>query len=118
MGRFTYGPKITVDFDDRVLAHLQTVISAKLRRNESCMFTWIDDDSTGDGRTSVWLNPSTALGFKYFGKRSPRINRQWIELLMLSANSVGGLHIVPEPPETPDEVLVNGNGHHHHEQEH
>ena len=47
MGRFTYGPKITVDFDDRVLAHLQTVIAAKIRRGESFMFTWIDDDSTG-----------------------------------------------------------------------
>jgi hypothetical protein len=118
MGRFTYGPKITVDFDDRVLVHLQTVISAKLRRGESFMFTWIDDDSTGDGRTSVWLHPATAIGFKYFGKRVPHINRQWIELLMLSANSVGGLHIVPEPPEAPEEIPVNGHGQRHTEQEH
>jgi hypothetical protein len=99
MGRFTYGPKITVDFDDRVLAHLQAVIAAKVRRGESFMFTWIDDDSTGDGRTTVWMNPTSALGFKFFGKRSPRLNREWVEALMTSANSVAGLHIVPEPPE-------------------
>jgi hypothetical protein len=99
MGRFTYGSKITVDFDDRVLAHLQTVMAAKIRRGESFMFTWIDDDSTGDGRTTVWINPTSALAFKFFGKRSPRINREWIEALMTSANSVAGLHILPEPPE-------------------
>jgi hypothetical protein len=102
VGRFTYGPKITVDFDDRVLAHLQTVIAAKVRRGESFMFTWIDDDSTGDGRTSVWVNPTSAMGFKFFGKRPPHINREWIEALMFSANSVGGLHIVPEPHEHAD----------------
>ena len=97
MGRFTYGPKITADFDDRVLAHLQAVIAAKVRRGESFMFTWIDDDSTGDGRTTVWINPTASMGFKFFGKRPPQINREWIEELMLSANSVTGLHIVPEP---------------------
>ena len=109
MGRFTYGPKVTVDFDDRVLAHLQTVIAAKVRRGESFMFTWIDDDSTGDGRTAVWINPTSDMAFKFFGKRPPRINREWVEALMLSANSVGGLHIVPEPSEVPEQE--NGNGH-------
>jgi hypothetical protein len=103
MGRFTYGPQITVDFDDRVLAHLQTVIAAKVRRGESFMFTWIDDDSTGGGRTAVWLNPASDMGFKFFGKRPPHINREWVEALMLSANSVGGLHIVPEPSELPEQ---------------
>jgi len=102
MGRFTYGPKITVDFDDRVLAHLQTVIAAKIRRGESFMFTWIDDDSTGDGRTTVWVNPHSALAFKFFGKRPPSINRVWVEALMTSANSVAGLHILPEPPDVPN----------------
>src|SRR4051812_24440884 len=97
-----YGAKITVDFDDRVLAHLQTVIAAKVRRGEAFMFTWIDDDATGDGRTTVWIAPTVPMGFKFFGKRSPRINRAWVESLMLSANSVAGLHIMPEPPEHVD----------------
>jgi len=97
MGRFNYGEKIAVDFDDRVLAHLQAVISTKPRRQESCMFTWVDSDAVGDGRTSVWLHPSASLAFKYFGKRSPAINRAWVEELMLSANTVGGLHIIAEP---------------------
>lgn len=99
MGRFSYGAKITADFDDRVLAHLHAVIAAKVRRGESFMFSWIDDDSTGDGRTTVWVNPTSTLGFKFFGKRPPRMNRDWVEALMASANSVAGLHILPEPPE-------------------
>jgi len=103
MGRFSYDSKLTVDFDDRLLAHLQAVIAAKIRRGEAFMFTWIDDDSTGDGRTTVWINPNIPLAFKFFGKRGPTINRAWVEALMVSANSVAGLHIVPEPPE-------NGNG--------
>ena len=100
MGRFSYGSKVTVDFDDRLLAHLQTVVAAKLRRGESCMFTWIDDDSVGDGRTSVWLHPAGDMSFKYFGKRAPSINREWVEQMMLSANSVGGLHVIAEPSPT------------------
>jgi hypothetical protein len=97
VGRFSYDSQITVDFDDRVLTHLQAVIAAKVRRGESFVFTWIDDDSTGDGRTSVWIHPTVPLSFKYFGKRQAAINRDWIEALMTSANSVAGLHVLPEP---------------------
>ena len=35
MGKLTYDSTMTVDFDDRVLAHLQLVIGAKLRRAET-----------------------------------------------------------------------------------
>jgi hypothetical protein len=97
MGRFTYDGQLTVDFDDRVLGHLQAVIAAKVRRGESFVFTWIDDDSTGDGRTSVWIHPAVSMSFKYFGKRGPAISREWVDALMVSANSVAGLHVLPEP---------------------
>jgi hypothetical protein len=107
MGRFSYDGKISVDFDDRLLLHLQTVIAAKLRRGESFLFTWIDDDSVGNGRTSIWLHPHALLSFKYFGKRTAALNRTWIEHLMMTANSVGGLHVIPEPVDTSD----GGTGH-------
>ena len=100
MGRFSYDGKISVDFDDRLLIHLQVVIAAKLRRGESFLFTWIDDDSVGDGRTCIWVHPHALLSFKYFGKRSAAINRAWVDQLMMTANSVAGLHVVPEPPES------------------
>ncbi|KHK96625.1 ATP-dependent DNA ligase [Microbacterium mangrovi] len=101
MGTLTYDAKITVSFDDRVLAHLQQVIWAKLRRGEAFPFTWSDPMRTGLGRTSVWLTPNATLSFQYFGGRTPRINPAWIDALTKSANSPGGLFIVPEPDVAP-----------------
>lgn len=97
MGKLTYDSTLTADFDERTLAHLQLVIGAKLRRGEAFYFTWHDDVAVGDGRTTVWLHPTIPLAFKFFGARAASINRAWIDELMLTANSPGGLSIVPEP---------------------
>ncbi len=99
MGKLTYDSTLTVDFDDRVLAHLQLVIGAKLRRSESFLFSWRDDPGVGDGRSTLWLHPSIPLYFKYSGGRQPSVNRAWVDQLMTAANSPGGLHLVPEPQE-------------------
>jgi len=107
MGKFTYQTGARVDFEDRVLAHLQVVISNKLRRGESFLFTWRDDASIGDGRTSVWLNPSVAMSFKYYGSRPPTLNRAWLEALAVAANSPTGLHVVPEPADVVEPASVD-----------
>lgn len=107
MGKFTYQSGSRVDFDDRILAHLQVVISNKLRRGESFLFTWRDDVSVGDGRTSVWLSPSLAMTFKYFGSRRPSLNRAWIEALAVTANGPAGLYVVPEPADTGEIAKVD-----------
>lgn len=100
MGTLTYDSKLTFSIDDRILAHLQTVIWAKLRRGEQFAFTWTDSTRNGLGRTSVWLSPNIPLAFEYFGKRAPQLNPAWIEALVKSANAPAGLTIVPEPPGT------------------
>jgi hypothetical protein len=100
MGKLTYDSTLNVDFEDRVLAHLQVVIGAKLRRGESFFFSWKDDPRNGDGRSMVWLYPTAPIVFKFYGGRTPSINRQWVEALMLSANSTQGLQLVPEPADT------------------
>ncbi|MRG60997.1 ATP-dependent DNA ligase [Agromyces sp. CFH 90414] len=97
MGKLSYDSTLGVDFDDRVLAHLQLVIGAKLRRSESFFFSWRDDPAIGDGRSSLWMHPTIPLVFKYAGGRPPSINRAWIEALMETANAPSGLVIVPEP---------------------
>ncbi|ROQ37238.1 hypothetical protein EDF46_2694 [Frondihabitans sp. PhB188] len=97
MGKFAYDRALSVDFDDRTLAHLQIVISIKLRRGEAFHFSWKDDQSIGDGRTSIWLHPSIPLVYKYYGSKTPAINPAWIHALEMSANTNAGLHIVPEP---------------------
>jgi len=99
MGKFIYDSTIKVDFEDRLLAHLQLVIGAKLRRGESFHFTWKDDVSLGDGRTIVWLHPRVSLVYKFYGSRRPSINRAWVDALFYTANSPTGLYPVPEPAE-------------------
>nr|BFF09239.1 hypothetical protein GCM10025699_05420 [Microbacterium flavescens] len=102
MGRFIYDTSANaVDIDDRTLAHLRIVMMNKLRRSEPFMFDVEVGD--GSGRRSFWIHPAVALQFHFFGDRQPRINRHWIEALMLSASGPSGLSIVPEPEEpTPE----------------
>jgi hypothetical protein len=88
---------LEIEFDDRVLAHLQAVIVAKLRRDEGFIFSWKDEPGVGDGRSSIWMHRSIPLYFKYPSTQTPGINRAWLEALTVSANSPGGLRIVEEP---------------------
>ncbi|WP_144873863.1 ATP-dependent DNA ligase [Microbacterium sp. 1.5R] len=97
MGRFTYdgGPK--VDIEDRALTHLQLVITAKLRRGEAFPFSWREDVSLGGGRITVWVHPASSLVFKFFGSRSPELNRHWMQDLAVTAAQPAGLYLTPEP---------------------
>lgn len=97
MGRFLCGPHVDVEFDDRVLAHLQVVLGAKLRRGESMLFSWRDSVDAGDGRTSMWIHPFADIAFKYYRHRRPTISHEWIDQLMLEANKPGALQLVEEP---------------------
>lgn len=98
MGSLVYGnSSIEVAFDDRALMHLQIVTTNKLRRGESFTFTWTNAPELGSGRGTIWLDPSSTLYYRYSGSRMPSINREWIEVLMLSANSASGLFFSPEP---------------------
>ena len=98
MGMLVYGNGAAeIHFDDRALTHLQIVITAKLRRRESFLFSWSDATEIGSGRSSIWLDPSSTLYYRFFGSRVPSINRAWVDQLMDSANSGGGLYFSAEP---------------------
>lgn len=97
MGKFTYDSNVKTEFEDRLLAHLQAVIMAKVRRGESFTFTWKDDISTGGGRTTVYIHPQVSLVFKFHGGRTPQLNPAWLHALTYTANSARGLYVVPEP---------------------
>ena len=96
MGKLIYGG-IEIEFDDRALVHLQIVIGSKLRRGESFFLSWNDSPTIGDGRSSVWLQASIPLYFRYNGGKTPSLNRAWIETLSRSANSGQGLLLSSEP---------------------
>lgn len=97
MGTLIYNGGISLAIDDRTLSHLQVVIINKLRRRESFTFTWDD----GGTQTVCWIGQSVPLEFVYSGNRQPALNRGWLELLALSANSNAGLLALPEPVEPP-----------------
>lgn len=94
MGSLHYGsPPASFEIDDRTLAHVELVMLAKLRRNESFALT-IEGDA--DARQTIWVNSSATLRFE-FGSPTNEINREWLEELIDSANTTTGMRILPEP---------------------
>jgi hypothetical protein len=86
---------IIIDFDDRILAHLQIVIVQKLRRGESFVLSWPNCGEPG-GHGSAWLNPAIPLYFRFSGGHAPSINEKWLHCLSELANSSGGLIVTGE----------------------
>lgn len=102
MGKLVYGASnVEIEFDDRALLHLQIIVASKLRLGESFMFSWKDDPSIGDGRSTIWIDRSIPLFFKFFGSKVPTVNPRWLEELHTSANSGTGLILTTEPPPPP-----------------
>lgn len=95
MGYLLYDP-LRIEFDDRVLSHLEVVIVSKLRRRENFAMSWRESQENGDGRSTIWLDSSQHLFFRFDGSRSPAIDRDWIERLTVSAASSSGLIVVDE----------------------
>jgi hypothetical protein len=95
MGSMAHG-NISVDFEDRLLSHLQIVIVQRFRRNETLVMSWLDAQSVGDGRSSLWMTPTLPVYFKFAGSRVPAIDEQWLKRLSDSAASSSGL-IVTAP---------------------
>lgn len=95
MGTLYYGSQGTpMEINDRALAHLKTVIIAKLRRNEA--FTLSLQHEDGSGRSTVWLSATIPLRFTFEEPERPELNPQWLEELAESANLLGGITLIPE----------------------
>ena len=98
MGKLIYGsPGQEIEFDDRLLAHLKIAITTKLRRDEKFLLSWPHGVEEGGGRSSLWIHPAIPLRFTFNGGKAPKLNRAWVEELLLSASTTGGMQIGPEP---------------------
>ncbi|ARJ06903.1 hypothetical protein GCM10010988_22350 [Cnuibacter physcomitrellae] len=99
MGRILYGPQERqIEIEDRALTHVQLVIVAKLRRNESFTFSWAaPDDGT---RATVWVHPSIPLQFQFDSIPTPSMNNRWLQDLNAGA-ARGDLRIGDEPDPDP-----------------
>jgi len=97
MGMIYYGGSATpIHIDDRALAHLKVVISTKLRRHESFTLSWQHPADQPGGRTTIWLAPSIPLRFVFDDPEPAELSREWIEELVTSANSSGGIMLAAE----------------------
>lgn len=97
MGTLYYGEAGTpIDIGDRALAHVKVAITTKLRRGESFTLSWIHPADRPRGRSTIWLHPSVPLRFVFDEAEAPDLSRDWVEDLMRSANSTGGILLVEE----------------------
>lgn len=101
MGTSVYAASTRIPIDDRALAHLQVVMTTKLRRNEAFASTWIVEDGGSCRRRSAWIRPGLALEYEFESAAIPDLNRAWVTALAASASSPTGLVLSPEP--TPSE---------------
>ncbi|MCR2802155.1 hypothetical protein QNO21_01300 [Microbacterium sp. zg-Y818] len=97
MGTMFYGGEMTaIPIEDRALAHLKVVIATKLRRGESFTVSWRHADDDPRGRSTIWVHPSIPLRFVFDDPEPAVLSRAWVEELAASANSSGGIMLVPE----------------------
>jgi hypothetical protein len=95
MGRLVYGVT-AYELSDRLLAHLQVVVSTKLRRGENFFVSWRDPGSAGSGRQAIWVDNGVHLAFEYDGGSFPQVSREWVEALSASAATGMGLQLTDE----------------------
>jgi hypothetical protein len=103
MGILHYGESGNpIRIEERALAHLQVVVAIKLRRNESFTLSWKHPKGDPGGRSTIWLHPSIPLRFTFDSLEAPQLNTRWIQTLMQSASSSGGIIFLEEVLDTPN----------------
>lgn len=97
MGLLYYGDNaIPLVIEDRALAHVKVVVTAKLRRNESFTLSWVHPEGEAPGRSTIWLSPAIPLKFVFENPEPPRLNPAWLDQLAASASGAGVITLIPE----------------------
>ena len=99
MGTLFYADQ-AIEMDDRTLAHLKVAVVTKLRRGESFTLSWVHADDQPAGRTTIWMHESIPLRFEFAETAAPALHREWIEEILRSANTTGGIQLTAEHIET------------------
>jgi len=95
MGTLFYAGE-AIPMDDRTLAHLKVAVVTKLRRGESFTLSWTHPDDGHGGRTTIWMHETIPLRFEFLEPEAPALHREWIEEILRSANTTGGIQLTPE----------------------
>lgn len=90
MGRLYYSTSTdAIEIPDRVLAHLRTLTTTKLRRSESFTVSF----SHLGGRSTIWLHCSIPLRFEFDSAEPEALDRDYLAELARSASATGGVVI-------------------------
>src|SRR3982751_5713985 len=74
LGTLFYGAsRLPIRIDDRILAHVKAVVTAKMRRGEGFLISWTDSGEVGHGRSSGWVHPNCDLHYKFDGGTPPKL---------------------------------------------
>lgn len=94
MGTLFYGAeRIPIRIDDRILAHLRAVVTAKMRRGEGFLLSWTDSITIGDGRSSIWVHATCDLHYKFDGSEPPKLEPALLERLNVESIQARGIEI-------------------------
>lgn len=94
MGYLYYGADpLPTRIPDRELAHLRTVATTKLRRNESFTVSWRHGSDEVPGRTSIWLQPSIPLRFVFDTADPAALDPDYLNAMARAAVASGGMTI-------------------------
>jgi len=99
MGTLFYGDQ-AIELDDHTLAHLKVAVVTKLRRGESFTLSWVHGEGRQGGRTTIWMHESIPLRFEFSEAEAPVLHREWIERILRSANTTGGIQLTSEDTDT------------------
>lgn len=93
MGTLYYGAsRLAIRIDDRTLAHLRVVATAKLRRNEPFLISWANPVGAGSGRESLWLHPGIDLVYQLDGP-SGAVDSALLDSMMAASFLSRGIEI-------------------------
>ncbi len=94
MGTLFYGSaRLPIRIEDRVLAHLKAVVTAKMRRGEGFLISWTDSAEVGSGRSCVWVHPNCDLHYKFDGGTSPKLDPALLDRLNVESIQARGIEL-------------------------
>jgi hypothetical protein len=92
MGKLHYGyGSEAVIVPDELLAHVQALVTTKLRRSESFTLSWKQGSDPNAGRSTIWLHCSIPLRFEFDTAEAIQLDRGYLSELAESAARGGVL---------------------------
>ena len=87
---------VAIEMNERTLAHVKIAIVQKMRRAESFTFSWVHSDGQATGRSTIWIHPAIPIRFEFRNPVQPELNTRWIESILRSASTTGGILLTEE----------------------